>query len=156
MLHQGQDPARGNHDGRVLSELILITGGAGFIGSHPANELLARNCRVRVLDSLVEQVHESGSRPACLDRNVELAVGDVRDAGTVRAALRGLDAVIHLAARVGVGQSMYELADESLGYEPQVDVADGMAELADWLDGPVADDRVDHATAEFASRGLTR
>jgi dTDP-L-rhamnose 4-epimerase len=93
-----------------LSELILITGGAGFIGSHLADELLARGYRVRVLDSLVEQVHESGSRPAYLDRSVELAVGDVRDADAVRAALRGVDAVFHLAARVGVGQSMYELA----------------------------------------------
>jgi nucleoside-diphosphate-sugar epimerase len=77
MLHQGQDPARGNHDGRVLSELILVTGGAGFIGSH-------------------------------------------------------------LAARQALSNPY------------------GMAELADWLEGQVADDRVDHATAELASRRLTR
>jgi len=94
-----------------LGELILITGGAGFIGSHLADELLAHGHRVRALDSLVEQVHGPDARPTYLDPDVELVVGDVRDADVVREALRGVDSVVHFAARVGVGQSMYELAE---------------------------------------------
>jgi len=89
---------------------ILITGGAGFIGSHLADELLARGYKVRALDSLAEQVHgASAARPAYLDPDVELVVGDVRDPDAVRRALKGIDAVYHLAAAVGVGQSMYEI-----------------------------------------------
>jgi dTDP-L-rhamnose 4-epimerase len=90
---------------------VLITGGAGFIGSHLADELLARGYSVRALDSLVEQVHGPGrKRPAYLAREVELLVGDVRDPLAVERALEGVDAVFHLAAAVGVGQSMYEIA----------------------------------------------
>jgi dTDP-L-rhamnose 4-epimerase len=89
---------------------ILITGGAGFIGSHLADELLSRGDRVRALDNLAAQVHGATvSRPSYLDPDVELVVGDVRDADTVRRALNGIDAVYHLAAAVGVGQSMYEI-----------------------------------------------
>jgi dTDP-L-rhamnose 4-epimerase len=89
---------------------ILITGGAGFIGSHLADELLARGHRVRALDNLAAQVHGANvSRPSYLDPDVELVVGDVRDADAVRRALEGVDAVYHLAAAVGVGQSMYEI-----------------------------------------------
>lgn len=89
---------------------ILITGGAGFIGSHLADALLAGGHRVRALDSLSPQVHgpEAG-RPRYLDPEVELLVGDVRDPAAVRRALIGVDAVVHLAAAVGVGQSMYEI-----------------------------------------------
>ena len=90
---------------------ILITGGAGFIGSHLADELLRDGHRVRALDSLAPQVHGAvGERPSYLDPEVELRMGDVRDAEAVRSALEGVDAVYHLAATVGVGQSMYELA----------------------------------------------
>jgi dTDP-L-rhamnose 4-epimerase len=89
---------------------ILITGGAGFIGSHLADELLRHGYRVRVLDSLVPQVHgPDAKRPAYLDPEVELVKGDVRDAETVKKALKGCEAVFHLAAMVGVGQSMYEI-----------------------------------------------
>ena len=88
---------------------VLITGGAGFIGSHAANELLASGWRVRALDNLIPQVHESGERPGYLSDDVELIVGDVRDRDAVVSALDGVDAVLHLAARVGVGQSMYEI-----------------------------------------------
>jgi dTDP-L-rhamnose 4-epimerase len=66
---------------------------------------------VRALDNLTPQVHETGERPGYLDPEVELVVGDVRDADAVRSALDGVDAVLHLAARVGVGQSMYEIAE---------------------------------------------
>lgn len=93
-----------------MAETILITGGAGFIGRHLAHALLERGDRVRVLDSLIEQVHAGRGRPAELDREVELLVGDVRDGAVVLKALNGVDKVVHLAAEVGVGQSMYAVA----------------------------------------------
>jgi dTDP-L-rhamnose 4-epimerase len=89
---------------------VLVTGGAGFIGSHLADELLGHGYRVRVLDTLVDQVHGDG-RPDYLDPEVEVCEGDVRDPDAVRRALKGIDAVAHFAARVGVGQSMYELVE---------------------------------------------
>jgi dTDP-L-rhamnose 4-epimerase len=94
-----------------VPERILITGGAGFIGSHLARRLLSAGHAVRVLDNLVEQVHPQRRRPAYLPDEAELIVGDVRDADAVAGALKGVDVVVHLAARVGVGQSMYELAE---------------------------------------------
>ena len=95
-----------------MTHSVLITGGAGFIGSHLADELLALGHHVRVLDSLEEQVHgEKGRRPDYLSPDIELIVGDVRDADAVAGALRGVDCVVHLAARVGVGQSMYQVGD---------------------------------------------
>ncbi len=93
-----------------MPDHVLITGGAGFIGSHLADELLRAGHRVRALDNLVPQVHgPDRRRPAHLDPAVELLVGDVRDRDAVRRALRGVDAVVHLAAAVGVGQSMYRV-----------------------------------------------
>jgi len=94
-----------------LSERILITGGAGFIGSHLARRLLGDGHEVRALDRLDPQVHPERERPAYLEDEVELIVGDVRDPAAVAEALDGVDAVVHLAAKVGVGQSMYEIAD---------------------------------------------
>jgi dTDP-L-rhamnose 4-epimerase len=95
-----------------MSKHILITGGAGFIGSHVAAELLARGYRVRALDSLVPQVHgPERRRPDYLPSDVELIAGDIRDAGTVSRALEDIDSVIHLVALVGVGQSMYQIAE---------------------------------------------
>jgi dTDP-L-rhamnose 4-epimerase len=88
---------------------VLITGGAGFIGSHLADRLLADGHEVRALDNLDQQVHPQGARPEYLDENVELQIGDVRDHDAVRRALEGVDAVVHFAAAVGVGQSMYEI-----------------------------------------------
>lgn len=90
--------------------MVLITGGAGFVGSHLADELLAHGYRVRVLDMLAEQVHgEEPAWPGYLSGEVERIRGDVRDRDTVREALDGVDSVFHLAAAVGVGQSMYEI-----------------------------------------------
>ncbi len=95
---------RGN--GR-LPEHILVTGGAGFIGRAVSAELLGRGHRVRVLDSLIEQVHGDRDRPEGLSDEVELIRGDVRNGDIVTRALQGIDSVVHLAAEVGVGQSMY-------------------------------------------------
>jgi dTDP-L-rhamnose 4-epimerase len=93
-----------------MKKRILITGGAGFIGSHLTDELLAHGYLVRVLDSLIPQVHgESSARPDYLSSEAELISGDVRDPTAVERALQGIDAVFHLAAAVGVGQSMYQI-----------------------------------------------
>jgi dTDP-L-rhamnose 4-epimerase len=99
----------------VTSESVLVTGGAGFIGSHLVDELLAAGHRVRVLDSLVEQVHGDSQRPDYLAEDAELIAGDVRNPEVVTGALEGVDSVVHLAARVGVGQSMYEPAEYAAG-----------------------------------------
>ncbi|WP_188055740.1 NAD-dependent epimerase/dehydratase family protein [Sphingosinithalassobacter sp. CS137] len=92
-----------------MTESILITGGAGFIGSFVCEELLRRGNRVRVLDSLIPQVHGDVERPPLLPQGAELIRGDVRDGDAVARALKGIDSVVHLAAEVGVGQSMYEV-----------------------------------------------
>ena len=90
-------------------ERVLITGGAGFIGRFVADELLARGNEVRVLDSLIEQVHGATDGSQMLNKEAELIRADVRDKDAVSRALDGVDSVIHLAAEVGVGQSMYEV-----------------------------------------------
>jgi dTDP-L-rhamnose 4-epimerase len=90
----------------VNTSRILITGGAGFIGCHLTSALLSRGYHVRVLDCLLDQVH-GGQRPDPVLQDVDLIVGDVRDPGVVARAVKGVDAVVHLAAEVGVGQSMY-------------------------------------------------
>jgi dTDP-L-rhamnose 4-epimerase len=91
-----------------MTERVLITGGAGFIGSHVADSLISAGYLVRIFDNLTPQVHPLGP-PDYLNPDCELIVGDVRDAGAIEQALRGVDAVVHLAAAVGVGQSMYEI-----------------------------------------------
>jgi dTDP-L-rhamnose 4-epimerase len=94
-----------------MSKVVLVTGGAGFIGSHLCDALLRAGYKVRVLDSLLQQVHGPElERPEYLSPEVEFMLGDVRDAEAVRRALIDVDAVYHFAARVGVGQSMYEIA----------------------------------------------
>ena len=87
---------------------ILVTGGAGFIGSHLVDALVECGHRVRIFDSLVEQVH-GGVIPEHLNGQAEFVRGDVCDAEAVRRALDGIDVVYHQAAEVGVGQSMYEI-----------------------------------------------
>src|SRR2546422_6637451 len=92
---------------------VLVTGGAGFIGSHAVDQLLARGHEVTVLDILDPQVHgDSATMLANLDghvtaRRIDCIRGDVRDQDAVARALRGVEVVVHLAAAVGVGQSMY-------------------------------------------------
>lgn len=91
---------------------ILITGGAGFIGSHVADELIGYGHRVRVLDNLCTQVHGANpQRPEYLSPDVEFMRGDVRNAAAVHRAVKDVDAVFHFAAMVGVGQSMYQVAE---------------------------------------------
>jgi dTDP-L-rhamnose 4-epimerase len=91
---------------------ILITGGAGFIGAHVANELLQYGYSVRALDNLIPQVHGGERRrPAYLDSDVHLIVGDIRDPAVLQRALDGIEAVFHLVSVVGVGQSMYQIAE---------------------------------------------
>lgn len=92
-----------------MSKRILITGGAGFVGSHLADCLLERGHAVRILDNLTPQVHGDGP-PDYLARDVELIRADVRNPAALRSALTGIDVVFHFAAAVGVGQSMYEIS----------------------------------------------
>jgi dTDP-L-rhamnose 4-epimerase len=95
----------------VAGKNVLVTGGAGFVGTHLVDALLQRGCRVRVFDNLDPQVHGSDQRPpSWLAPEAELVVGDMRDADAVARAVRGMDVVYHLAAAVGVGQSMYQIA----------------------------------------------
>jgi len=95
-----------------MRKRILITGGAGFIGSHLADELLEKGYSVRVLDNISEQVHgRTTERPDYLNDEVEMIRGDIRDPEMVEKALKGTDAVYHFTAMVGVGQSMYQIVD---------------------------------------------
>jgi dTDP-L-rhamnose 4-epimerase len=95
-----------------MSKRVLITGGAGFIGSHLGDALLKAGYTVRALDCLCPQVHGGeGVRPEYLHKEIELMVGDVRNRSVVRKSLKGVDAVFHFAARVGVGQSMYDVGE---------------------------------------------
>lgn len=88
---------------------VLVTGGAGFIGSHLVDELVDQGHRVRVLDMLVSQVHGENAEPKHVNPAAEFVRGDVCDRAAVDAALEGIDVVFHEAAEVGVGQSMYEI-----------------------------------------------
>lgn len=92
-----------------MGKKVLVTGGAGFVGSHVADALLRRGHSVRVFDNLTDQVHSDGF-PAYLSREVEFMPGDMRNLTQVRRAVRKVDVIFHLAAAVGVGQSMYEIS----------------------------------------------
>lgn len=81
-----------------MSSKILITGGAGFIGSHLADALLAEGQQVRVLDNLSEQVHPAGM-PTYLGPNVDVMQGDVRERAVVDRALEDIDVVTRLGLR---------------------------------------------------------
>jgi dTDP-L-rhamnose 4-epimerase len=95
-----------------MARRVLITGGAGFIGSHLADELLEAGYAVRVFDNCAPQVHGAvHGPPPYLSSDVEFVRADIQDGAALRRALRGVDSVVHLAAMVGVGQSMYEVAD---------------------------------------------
>jgi dTDP-L-rhamnose 4-epimerase len=89
-----------------MAQKVLITGGMGFIGRHVAAELVKRGDHVRILDNFHDQVH-GGTRVVGFGE--EIVEGDIRDPAAVARALEGVDQVVHLAAEVGVGQSMYEI-----------------------------------------------
>lgn len=101
-----QEEAGAQGDGALH---VVITGGAGFIGSHVADELLRHGHSVRLLDNLDPQVHRTRGRPTYLHPDAELVLGDVRDRAAVMRNLEDAEAVFHFAAKVGVGQSMYEI-----------------------------------------------
>src|SRR5688572_13172132 len=89
---------------------VLVTGGAGFIGSHIVDGLLAKGHQVRVFDMLDPQVHgPNAKKPDYLSARAEFIVGDVRNPRDIDKALEGMEAVYHEAAAVGVGQSMYQI-----------------------------------------------
>jgi nucleoside-diphosphate-sugar epimerase len=166
-----------------MKKKVLITGGADFIGSHVADELLQYGYQIRALDVLSPQVHgEQRRRPEYLDRDIAV----------VERALIGIDAVYHFAAAVGgsgKSVSVIELADELvhllekphigksvtgryrkgdirhcfadislarslLGYEPKVTLKAGLLGLAQWLEGQTAIDRFAQAHNELTIRGL--
>jgi dTDP-L-rhamnose 4-epimerase len=89
-----------------MSRSVLVTGGAGFVGSFVCERLIAQGFAVRVLDNLDPQVHQA---PPAIAPGVEFRRGDVRDADTCAHALDGIDVVVHAAAAVGIGQSLYRV-----------------------------------------------
>ena len=88
---------------------VLVTGGAGYIGSHLVDALVGRGYNVVVLDSLVPQVHRSGTWPSYANPNVRYVRGDVRDRAVFEPLVLASEAVVHFAAAVSIGQSMYEI-----------------------------------------------
>jgi dTDP-L-rhamnose 4-epimerase len=94
---------------RSVPAMILVTGGAGFIGSHVVDELVCEGHRVRVLDSLLPAAHDV--RPDYLNPEAEFVEGDVADPDAVDRALEGVDAVCHQAAMVGLGLDMLDVED---------------------------------------------
>lgn len=89
---------------------ILVTGGAGFIGSHLVDRLVKEGKKVVVLDSFEPQVHQ-GRKPNYLNKEAHYVEGDIRDERALAKSLKNVDTVFHFAAKVGVGQSMYEIKD---------------------------------------------
>src|SRR5207245_6242584 len=94
----------------VKAKRVLITGGAGFVGSHTADALLEAGHEVRIFDSLTSQVHEAGLF-SYVPKGAEFILGDVRNRDQLRKAVRDAEVIFHFAASVGVGQSMYQIAD---------------------------------------------
>ena len=88
---------------------VLVTGGAGYIGSHLVDGLVGRGYEVIVLDSLVPQVHRTGTWPSYANPKVTYVRGDVRDRDALQPLVLQSDAVVHFAAAVSIGQSMYEI-----------------------------------------------
>lgn len=94
----------------MKKQRVLVTGGAGFIGSFLTDRLIEEGHSVVILDNLEKQVHQ-GSLPSYLNRKATFIQGDVRDYEIFSKALKGIDIVFHLASRVGVGQANYQIKD---------------------------------------------
>ena len=97
----------------VLGERVLVTGGAGFIGSHTVDLLMKNGFDVRILDNLENQIH-SNKKPDYVNPSVEFLLGDILDIDVWHKALKGTTSIIHLAALTGIGQSMYQPSRYSL------------------------------------------
>lgn len=109
-----------------MNKNILVTGGAGFIGSHLVDRLISDGYKVTILDNITPQVH-NGKIPEYLNKKAEFIEGDVTNLKDIKKAIEGIDAIYHEAAVVGVGQSMYEI--EKYTYNNIV----GTARLLDYL-----------------------
>lgn len=94
----------------MKAKRVLVTGGAGFVGSHTADALLAAGHEVRIFDNLSPQVHQGG-RFSYVPEGAEFVLGDMRNKSQVDKAVQRMDVIFHLAAAVGVGQSMYRISD---------------------------------------------
>ena len=92
-----------------MAKKVLVTGGAGFIGSFIVDELVRIGYDVRIFDCLDPQVHPDGKPPEHLNKNAEFIKGDVRNYNEFKKALKGVNIVSHHAAAVGVGQSQYKI-----------------------------------------------
>jgi dTDP-L-rhamnose 4-epimerase len=92
-----------------VNKTILITGGAGFIGQKLSFALIEEGFKVRIIDNFHPQVHAVKELPPNLAQDVDLITADIRDVDAMRLALKGVDALVHLAAETGTGQSMYEI-----------------------------------------------
>jgi len=93
----------------VATKRILVTGGAGFVGSHTADRLVQAGHDVVIYDNLTSQVHQTGV--SYLPPGAEFVLGDVRDLDPLSRVVKGAEVIYHLAAAVGVGQSMYQIAE---------------------------------------------
>jgi dTDP-L-rhamnose 4-epimerase len=107
-------PRSNSQEDHMSKGKVLVTGGAGFIGSYVVDKFIETGFDVRVLDNLEPQVHgdeESGSDgwPLYANRNAELVLGDIRNLDLVKKCLDGVTHVVHLAGLVGVGQSMIQV-----------------------------------------------
>lgn len=94
----------------MTAKRVLVTGGAGFVGSHTVDALLAAGHEVRIFDNLTAQVHHDGQF-SYIPKDAEFILGDLRNKSEVEKAVLGMDVIYHLGAAVGVGQSMYEISD---------------------------------------------
>lgn len=91
-----------------MRKAILVTGGAGFIGSFLVDELIKKGHFVRIIDNIEPQVH-NGKIPSYLNKEAEFIQADIRDSKILRESIKDIDVIFHDAAMVGVGQSMYQI-----------------------------------------------